>query len=420
MLVQAALLALSVVQAPTAEAAPQTKVQSLTDARAGFTTKLVREDRQQSPLEAPPEGLFSLIHYDAPLGPTQAYVSKVAGSAPRAAIVWLTGGFPVARGGSVVWMPRDPGNEQSAAAYRNAGIVMMFPTVRGTAMNPGNQELMMGEVDDVIAAARHLANLACVDPERIYLGGHSTGGSLALLVAERTDMFKAAFCFGPSQDFAAYGADDPWPFETNDTEEWRLRSPIHFLAGVRTPTYVIEGQYGRSDALKALDAASDSPLIISAIIPHANHFDPLHAVNSLLAERVLASAKGPFLVSPEEIVDAYASFWLQARRASDRRSIEAAANEGVVRGSVCRISFRVTSWKRERIERGSERLKADRFTLSSVIELEDEGGDAYFEVEASQIISLTEADVDRVSDAVAHCVGEHRLNGEAWTVSPIF
>ncbi len=420
MLIQAALLALSFPQAPAAEATPKVNAESLPEARAGFTTQLVRQDRQESSLEAPPDGLFSLIHYDAPLGPTQAYVSKVAGPAPRPAIVWLTGGFPVARGGSVVWEPRGPGNEQSASAYRRAGIVMMFPTVRGTAMNPGNQEFMMGEVDDVIAAARHLATYECVDPGRIYLGGHSTGGTLALLVAESTDIFKAAFCFGPSDEFAGYGIEDPWPFDTGNPEEWRLRSPVHFLDGIKTPTFVIEGQYGSSYALRAFDAASDNPMVTNVIVPHADHFRPLDAINRLLSERIVDCGQKPFRVTGEEIVDAHRSFWSQRRRENDRRSISRAIDNGLELGALCRVSFKMGSHKRERLERGTAPLRGERFSLGPLTELIDEDGDPYFEIEASQVIHLTLENVDRLSSAAADCAGDHRLDSKRWSALAIF
>ena len=67
---------------------------------------------------------------------------------------------------------------------------MMFPGLRGTSGNPGTQESFLGEVDDVLAAADFLRKVDYVDPSRIYLGGHSTGGTLALLVAEAGASFQ--------------------------------------------------------------------------------------------------------------------------------------------------------------------------------------------------------------------------------------
>lgn len=97
--------------------------------------------------------------------------------------------------------PADLANEHAAAApYRKAGLVTMFPSLRGGNTSPGRREGFFGEVDDLIAAAQWLARQDYVDPERIYLGGHSTGGTLALLVAESTDRFRAVFALGSVAD----------------------------------------------------------------------------------------------------------------------------------------------------------------------------------------------------------------------------
>jgi poly(3-hydroxybutyrate) depolymerase len=101
----------------------------------------------------------------------------------------------------------------------------LFPALRGGNDNPGTEETFLGEVDDVIAAADYLARQKSVDPRRIYLGGHSTGGALALLVAESTDRFRAVFAFGLVSGVSHY----PSQFThcgTSIPREIELRSPI--------------------------------------------------------------------------------------------------------------------------------------------------------------------------------------------------
>jgi dipeptidyl aminopeptidase/acylaminoacyl peptidase len=83
----------------------------------------------------------------------------------------------------------------------------MYPSLRGGNNNPKYIEDGYGEMDDVIAAARYLASLPYVDLGRIYLGGHSTGGTLAMLSVESTTLFRAVFAFGPVGSYNAYGAD---------------------------------------------------------------------------------------------------------------------------------------------------------------------------------------------------------------------
>jgi len=128
-----------------------------------------------------------------------AYVSPAPGDGKRhPAIIWLIGGFSNGIG-DTPWAPATPDNDQSASAYRESGIIMMYPSRRGGNMNPGYHESFYGEVNDIIAARQYLEKLDYVDPKRIYLGGHSTGGTLALLVAESDAGFRAIFCVRPGR-----------------------------------------------------------------------------------------------------------------------------------------------------------------------------------------------------------------------------
>src|SRR5205085_2693378 len=112
-----------------------------------------------------------------------------------------------------VWQDEPPQNDQTASAYRKAGIATMFPSLRGGNDNPGFKESLFGEVDDVLAAREYLARQDFVDPKRIYLGGHSTGGTLVLLAAASTDQFRAVFSFGPVDDIRGYGPVFPLYFD---------------------------------------------------------------------------------------------------------------------------------------------------------------------------------------------------------------
>lgn len=87
----------------------------------------------------------------------------------------------------------------------------------------------------------------------MYLGGHSTGGTLALLVAESTDRFRAVFSFGPVSDVSYY-PDEFTPFDTSDPREVALRSPGRWLNSIKSPTFIIEGTSGNLGSLKAMHA----------------------------------------------------------------------------------------------------------------------------------------------------------------------
>ena len=191
---------------------------SLAQARKGFKTKLTRREAGGNPPPVPPAEVFRLVHYDAPPGKLAAYLTLDPKDGQKhPAIIWIIGGDC----NSIEPTAWNTDDEESASPYRQAGIVMMFASLRGGNDNPGVKEGFLGEVDDIVAAAAYLRQQPFVDPDRIYLGGHSTGGTLALLTAEYSDQFRAVFSFGPVSDLLGH-ASRYCPFVMSDAKELHL------------------------------------------------------------------------------------------------------------------------------------------------------------------------------------------------------
>jgi len=259
---------------------------NLLDARKGFQSKLVRRPETKDPVDEPPPGVFRKVHYDSPVGKLAAYLTPSPKDGKKhPAIIWITGGDCNSIGD--VWSAQDPKNDQTASAFRKAGIVMMFPSLRGGNDNPGVKEGFLGEIDDVLAAADYLAKQEFVDPTRIYLGGHSTGGTLVLLVAECSDRFRAVFSFGPVDDVTGYGLDYN-PYDMSNPKEVHLRSPGHWLASIRSPIFVIEGaRQGNLDSLQTMARKSQNAKARFLPVRGADHFSTLSPINGLLARKIL-------------------------------------------------------------------------------------------------------------------------------------
>lgn len=273
-----------------ATAPAQTQSQTLAQARQSFKTQLVPGAADKTPAETPPADLMKLVKYPAPVGQLSAYLTNAPEDGKKhPAIVWITGGDNNSIGD--VWSPNSPNNDQSAAQFERAGIITMYPAQRGGNDNPGQKEGFLGEADDIIAARDFLAKQPYVDAKRIYLGGHSTGGTMALLVAEQTDKFRAVFALGAVDDVAGYGADSGFlPFDTNNEKEVEVRSPIHWLQDVKSPTYLIEGATGQGniESLRAMKAASTNPKIQFLAVDGGDHFGIIAAVNRVLAQKIVA------------------------------------------------------------------------------------------------------------------------------------
>jgi len=260
---------------------------SFAEARQSFRTHLIRRESDSDPVPEPPPQLFRIVHYDAPPGKLAAYLTPDPHDGKKhPAIIWIFGGFGNGIG-ETAWEDADPDNDQSARAFREAGIVMMFPSLRGGHDKIGFKEVCLGEVDDVLAAAEYLGRQDFVDPKRIYLGGHSTGGTLVLLAAASSDRFRSVFSFGPAHTVAGYGADN-LPFDTSSQQELEMRAPVRWLQSIQCPVFVFEGtEQGNLGSVQIMARLSTNPLVHFHLLQGANHFSILAPVTRLAAKKIL-------------------------------------------------------------------------------------------------------------------------------------
>ncbi len=283
--------------------------QSLTAARSGFQTTLLAQKVGAEPVEKAPPAVFRTLTYPAVSGELAAYLTPDPGDGKKhPAIVWITGGDCNSIGD--MWSPSPRDNDQTAAAYRKAGIIMMFPSLRGGNDNPGVKEGFLGEVEDVLAATDFLQKQTYVDPKRIYLGGHSTGGTLTMLVAECSSRYRAVFSFGPVSDVTYYGPNSGFlPIDIRDKNEVELRSPGYWLSSIKSPVWVLEGtEESNIDSLRSMATSSTNPNVHFIEIKGATHFSTLAPTNELIAKMILHDtdeASGPSL-SAEDVNNNFA------------------------------------------------------------------------------------------------------------------
>jgi dienelactone hydrolase len=67
-------------------------------------------------------------------------------------------------------------------AFVEIGFVVMTPMLRGENGNPGDFELLWGEIDDARAAIDWVVQQPNVDRTRVYAFGHSIGGGIAAML----------------------------------------------------------------------------------------------------------------------------------------------------------------------------------------------------------------------------------------------
>ena len=266
------------------------------------TTPRPATERVREPIPTPPQtsGLTK-VSYPSPAGELAGYLStsptaEEVGEQKVPAIVWAVGGFDGI--GDYVWTPQDASNDQSVLPMLGQGVVVFAPSWRGQGDNPGEMELFYGEVEDLLAAVEFIKQDPRVDPSRVWIAGHSTGGTMTLLAAELGAGFRGAVSLGPWPDVTYTHQNDPlgfipWPYgEVGGTDD-ELRSPVRHIKSVTESVLVVmaRGDVGpHTDAFKRI--AEKNSNRVGVLYVDGDHFNTVRPVQEALVAMAKADPGG--------------------------------------------------------------------------------------------------------------------------------
>ncbi len=236
-------------------------------ARQHFQTRLVHQGPapQEWQIEAPPAGVREVPYQSGNLRLRTWVNGPPPDDRRRPAVLFLHGGFAF---GADDWEQTQP--------FRDAGFVVMTPTLRGENGLPGSYSMFYNEVEDVLAAAETLAKLPYVDGNRIYVAGHSVGGTLTMLAAMTSKRFRAASSFSGSPDQRIWSRMQPHdpPFDITDDREFQMRSPLAFPRSFKCPVRLYYGSqefFFAANSQKTAQLAKAAGLDVEAVSVPGDH-----------------------------------------------------------------------------------------------------------------------------------------------------
>lgn len=241
------------------------QAQDYAEARQTFQTRLLRTGPSPQPVTEESRIPAGVQEIDYTSGELQL-AAYVDGAPPdggkRPAVLFLHGGF--AFGDEDLEMPQP---------FRDSGFIVMVPILRGENGQPGNFTLFYDEVNDVLAAAEALAELPYVDAKRLFVSGHSAGGTLAMLAAMTTDRFRAA---APISGSCNQLQQPPslTPFDTSNRREFEMRSPLAYATSFKCPVQICFGNqesWAYSESRATADRAQKAGQVVDVIVVPGDH-----------------------------------------------------------------------------------------------------------------------------------------------------
>jgi len=275
--------------------------ETLEEAHKNFKTKIVDGQKTEfvpdgKPGIPPKNSKFSLVNYPSKLGEMPMYITAKENNGKKyPAIIYLNGGFGGIGDSKFDWDEESPKNNyQGADAFKRDDFVLAIPTVRGENANPGKYEMFYGEIEDLEEARKYVASLPYVDPNRIYLVGHSTGGTKAVLLSEYSKGFRAVFAMGAATELMSlekydYAGMNP-PFDRTNPREIAIRSSLRYMRSITAPTFHFEGKDDSQPVYRVMQKVADKYQLPfkSYEITDGNHFNIIYPLTTMIAQKILA------------------------------------------------------------------------------------------------------------------------------------
>lgn len=272
--------------------APDSARVSYPEFRAAHPSVLLKPAPGPAPFDnAALDTRFSPVQWAGPLGAMHGWLAVPEGSGPFPGLLWLHGAFAASA----------EQFEPLGTAFPPPDLAVLVPSWRGENGNPGQRELLAGELDDAAAAVRWFSARPEVEASQMFALGHSVGGGLSALLALLPDLpLRETVSVGGiyvPETFARWSKtkhNGPLVrFDASDPHEGRLRTLQGNVPDLLRPHVAYVGQddpwfHPNIEQMKNAAALSGAPF--EAAYVEGNHMTSLVAGYARTLARIREAA----------------------------------------------------------------------------------------------------------------------------------
>ena len=205
-------------------------------------------------------------------------------------------------------------------------------------------------------------------------------------------------------------------YDVTNAKEVRLRAPLHYLSGIRTPTFVIGGAKSDFMSLVELNNSTNNPLVQFLLVEGADHFNVLRPCNDLIARKIAVLEGAESLeIQLEELVAAVADRQQAELEADDLATLAKARRTGLDITERHLIGFRLLARNKNRWTKAATAARKLGFGVEEIRAPEGWGGLTHYLLVATKRLHLDKLSaLFSASRTMTKIAAEHHCQYDGW------
>ena len=188
---------------------------------------------------------------------------------------------------------------------------------------------------------------------------------------------------------ADYGLDS-LTYDATNQKENKLRSPIHFLDAIKSPTFIIEGEKGNIQSFNEIQQLSKNNNIQFVAITGGDHFNSLAPLNGIIAKKIIElDDESKIIITSKELQNEFDEFQSIDLEIQDLQTLAMIRHDRVNLTNPQNVGYYLLSRNRTKLDSAVKAARKQHFKMTRFAREKSENGQEYYFAVLSKNILLT-------------------------------